>query len=574
VTEALTRIDLVSNHVAFKEQEHYRALLRGQDLPAETFSGFIHEATHHWCNTSPVVSALAFLYLSVAREALHWLTTGDDSRMDQTLEDLATYEMAVSWMRPLMEGLAQFAEYDVLPDFFEPPQLLSPPLDAAMRHLFHLPRRIASLPDARLAPIFHELADEISAWRLSRQTIDRKSDLLLQPIGSQGSAYLLGYLAVKQLWRNAQRFYAELAHADTFMIFLRKLVFGDFVLISELLDRSQDARQRGLGFGRRLHERLNDIRLMPWDDEVLWSTWEELLMPPQTVGRGGFVLTDAEPFAALDTTELVQQGMRRFHEQFVAAIEPLDLPPGELRSALPADSIGHVLRERYLMWLGDSPASWVSTGRNRGRVLMGRDVVLDDVQLTNASDEGLDALRLDSYLDLYEGYRLTTMAGEKGVFGFAFDSAPSERARSELTRSRLDRHRIAGLIDVLHGLVSNYAVGTNFRELVQIFWGKDGRALLDATYLGFAFDFDDAARDAVALEGLDSIMGNDPDLVRSVAAITLAASARMSPERLCAVSDGLAVGPAEAVERINASWPSGHVPLAAVNADGFLQSAF
>jgi hypothetical protein len=40
------------------------------------------------------------------------------------------------------------------------------------------------------------------------------------------------------------------------------------------------------------------------------------------------------------------------------------------------------------------------------------------------------------------------------------------------------------------------------------------------------------------------------------------------------VSDGLAVGPAEAVERINASWPSGHVPLAAVNADGFLQSAF
>src|SRR5215813_1003714 len=165
------RTDLVSNHTVFKDQEYYRALLQGQDLPVHTFSSFIHEATHHWCFISPVGTALSLLYLSVARKALRWLNTNDYSQFQEALDDLCAFEVAVNWLRPLNEGLAQFAEYDVLPP--ESGRLISPPLLASLTHLFHCWRRVEAAPKGKEYRVWYEIADDLMRWRLSRQTIER-----------------------------------------------------------------------------------------------------------------------------------------------------------------------------------------------------------------------------------------------------------------------------------------------------------------------------------------------------------------------------------------------------------------
>src|SRR6266849_3795598 len=165
------RTDLVSNHIVFRDQESYRALLRNQDLPVHTFSSFIHEATHHWCFISPIGTALSFLYLSVAKKALQWVSTGDEPTSHEAFNDLCAFEIAVSWLRPLNEGLAQFAEYDLL--LSDSAVGFSPPLLSTLNHLFNLPRRIENARGDDHTAAYYELMDAITEWRLSRQVIER-----------------------------------------------------------------------------------------------------------------------------------------------------------------------------------------------------------------------------------------------------------------------------------------------------------------------------------------------------------------------------------------------------------------
>src|SRR5262245_1869458 len=361
------RIDLVSNHTIFRDPSHFRALIRGEDLPVESYSSCIHEATHHWCFISPVGTALSLLYLSVAKRALRWLATGNQSKLHEAADDLLTFEAAVTWLRPLSEGLAQFAEYDVLPP--ERSALTSPPTFSTLLHLCNLHRRLQSEPDNDPTPALYELADDITRWRVSWKSIDRKSELLLQPIEAEGSGYLLGYLAVKQIWKSARRFYEELKDADVFMMLLRKIVFGDYALVAELLDRKRRPGERVLRFGSALYDRLYLLKTMPFAEDVAWSEWERILeTPTPEEGVPPFGVADGPPVIAMDTRELVEKG-RKLQLRYVQEVtKPIRFSLKKL-PLFPADYFYHVLRERYLMWLGDVPARWVSIGPRKGRVL-------------------------------------------------------------------------------------------------------------------------------------------------------------------------------------------------------------
>lgn len=73
---------------------------------------------HHWCFQSAVGSTLSLLYLRARRTALvisvqeEKSTPASDS---DVVEDLGRYELVVNLLRPLAEGLALFAEFDVVP---------------------------------------------------------------------------------------------------------------------------------------------------------------------------------------------------------------------------------------------------------------------------------------------------------------------------------------------------------------------------------------------------------------------------------------------------------------------------
>src|ERR1035441_6353696 len=291
-------VDLVSNHTVFRDQEHFRPMLIDDPLPASTYSSFVHEATHHWCSTSPLGTALSLLFLRAGRGVLRWARSGEDSGLSDSLAAYATFQIAITWLRPLHEGLAQFAEYDVRPNLFGPGRLDSPPVVAAMFYLFDIEARAnkAQWDDQRRA--YYELLDDIDRWRLSPATVDRKAELLLPPIAAESRAYLLGYLTIKQLYRQARRAQPQLEHADAFMILVRKLVFGDYALVGVILDDSRSPLERGLELGRRLHQRLQVIRTALSAQDRSWKQLEELLMPSKEVTELGVLkLVDAEPYA-------------------------------------------------------------------------------------------------------------------------------------------------------------------------------------------------------------------------------------------------------------------------------------
>jgi hypothetical protein len=322
------RTDLVSNHTVFTDPRCYAGMLRNESLPAQTFSSFIHEATHHWCFISPVGTALSLLYLSVAMRALRWGVLGNEAERNQTLDDLCTFKIAVDWLRPLNEGLAQFAEYDVQYSGVAP--LYSPPLMATLNFLLNMPERIKAMKaekkpkyislleaESEDTVAFYSLMDEVTQWRLSRQVVERKSELLLQPIGSAGSAYMLGYMTVKQLWHRASQFCNQLEHADVFLMFLRKLVFGDYALVAALLDRKKTAFQRGLSFGKTIHDRLEFIRSGDFAGAP-WSKWAEVLWVRPRIDDDRFRLNLADPVAIAfnDTEKATKKGLDLYRKLY------------------------------------------------------------------------------------------------------------------------------------------------------------------------------------------------------------------------------------------------------------------
>ncbi len=566
--DPFAHIDLVSNHSVFKERSYYWALLKGEELPVHTFSSFIHEATHHWCFLSPVGVALMLLYLSAARRALRSFYTGDESERTTAMNDLFTYELVVSWLRPLTEGLAQFAEYDVLiPE--SKTSLISPPLRSALIHLFEAPKRIAAAPEGDPRDAYYDIDDAITRWRLSRQTIERKSELLLQPVAIEESNYLLGYLTVKQLWKSASRFYEQLEDADVFMMFLRKFVFGDHALAAKILNRKKDPPRRVLEFGKQLYDRLYFARMLFFDEEIPWSDWEKLLAPPRDEARNLMNIADAHSLAWADTAKLVKKGQKLRSQYIKEVLNPTNI------GDFPATYFWDLTRERHLMWLGDVDARWVSTGPREGRVVRDGEVIFDNYHLTEMSDKGLDELTLDIYIDLYEDYQLTTLRNEALVFGFRIHGNISERSRIALLKeTRMDRKALVGLTNLLHTVTRHFVGETNYRERVDSFWNDGARELLNKTYRNFGFDSNDAVASLVAKKGLAAILEDDPDLVRNVAAISLGASSGLSAERLISMCPEIPLKPLETIQRVSQLWKFKELPLAEIGADGFLSSAF
>ena len=584
------KTDLVSNHVVFKDQESFLALLRNQDLPVHTFSSFIHEATHHWCFISPVGNALSFLYLSVAKKALHWLGTEDMSQVTEAFNDLFAFEIAVSWLRPLNEGLAQFAEYDVRLTGSAP--LYSPPLLSTVNHLFNLPRRIENAPQDDSTSAYYSLMDSITEWRLSRQVIERKSELLLQPIDSQGSAYLLGYLTVKQLWKYAAQYYDELKDADVFLIFIRKLLFADYALIADILDRNLNPMHRGMRFGKALYDRMRVIQTGQFAS-VPWSEWEKVLSMGSSSGPSGratYDVADPIPFLFVDSEEASEHGTRLYDLFSAEAIHLMDFPPPRVgkeaaerhnlpKNQLPDDWFSptyffDLLRQRYLMWLGEASATWEPIGPKAIRVMVEGEVVIDNFNLpSDTSDKRLIDMKLNLYVDPYELYLVATIGNDDDIVGLRHWGKISDFAKSKLERYRLDQRKIVRDTKIVHRVVTGYVEGTNFRNIVDKFWVDHGRALLDMTYSGFAFNLNDEVQSIFLQQGLADVLQNDPDLVRSVAAISLGASAEMSPEMLVAACRDFKLDPRGTIQKIKELWPHDDFPLAGVDDDGFLSSA-
>ena len=195
-------------------------------LPKRCVPQFLHEVMHHWCFNSPVGLALALLQIRAHRTAVSRLLSDsvDDRTRFAIAQDLSRVHCFLEFTRPVLEGLALFAEHDLT---IGQSEIVSTP--AMLTGLMFAGRQ--NEPDAylKLAPLI------ISSARLTPAHIRRKANLFLQPFGGTPDGYLAGYLYIRLMYRIAVERCKAFVDADFFSHAFRNWVFDDWALVDLLL---------------------------------------------------------------------------------------------------------------------------------------------------------------------------------------------------------------------------------------------------------------------------------------------------------------------------------------------------
>jgi hypothetical protein len=207
----------------------FKSILNGV-LPHWLMTSYIHEATHHWCHFSVYGLATTLLFFRAERCALKLVLDGntlDEKTLNQMVQDWHRYAAAIDLMRPLSEGLALFAEFDHLIGD-------APTVTDVMEGLKGL---AYGHPGQGEKSIYDHLNNQLVDMRLLERSLERLTDLYVQPMTPEGGGYLLGYLAVRQLWRSAARRCERLWDRDLFVGYVRQWFFEDPVLPYLLLNQ-------------------------------------------------------------------------------------------------------------------------------------------------------------------------------------------------------------------------------------------------------------------------------------------------------------------------------------------------
>jgi hypothetical protein len=208
-------------------QRHLPAIHRGE-LPAECVLPFVHEATHNWCFLTPVGSAAAALSLRARRRAAALVAAGAASHQAiwNVLDDHLRATYVLRALHPLSEGLALFAEHEVVP---EDSSHVSAVMQSALAYF------------EREAVGREGVAGGVNRLLAARGSVDgvrRKATVLEQPLWTGGirGGYLAGYLTVKNLWLDTVRNCDRFGDSDLFLQYLHAWFFCDWGLVAHLLD--------------------------------------------------------------------------------------------------------------------------------------------------------------------------------------------------------------------------------------------------------------------------------------------------------------------------------------------------
>lgn len=204
----------------FEFEKDLNRLFEYRFMSEEQFCVVLHELVHHWTFHSAVGAALGVLSYQIHKSA----TENDVIRFT---EFYFRYEIIARMLRPLAEGLAFFAEFDCWPaEKVESPILRFIELTMAPKEALEKPRSSDTLTKLLIE------------YRSKDSTVERKEQLLSDPIRPESKGHLLGYLAVKNIWnyliqeRHIERLFRE---SDLFLSFLRSYFWDDLEFVEIIL---------------------------------------------------------------------------------------------------------------------------------------------------------------------------------------------------------------------------------------------------------------------------------------------------------------------------------------------------
>jgi len=216
--------------------------------PPNTVQPFVHELTHHWCFHSAVGLALALLRFRSLRRP----PTLDRDAAPLLLDEMLTVDTMLELIRPLSEGLALFAEYDIVPGTSS---ISSTPLAwISIAMSARSEQMDLSQPQAA-----YELTDRLVNLRLSRDSLIRKMNFLSCSSAALRSAYLDGYITVKRLYLDLSQSVPALADTDLFLCYLRSYLFEDYGMVAILAGEDGDTFDRQVAMIERLGQRLAEL---------------------------------------------------------------------------------------------------------------------------------------------------------------------------------------------------------------------------------------------------------------------------------------------------------------------------
>jgi hypothetical protein len=261
----------------FTFSRHLAAFLKNE-LPPELVSPLLHEMTHHWCFESPVGSALSLVRFRLLGGAMQ---EGDGSISeaagDQLWMDFARYHVTIEALRPVIEGLALFMEYDARTEGSY--SYSTPLLDTQLLCAGHVTGMAAHGKQGTSDGTAERLVPLMSAFLQycrSVFAVERKADLLASPADPRDphGHYLIGYLTMKALWTRMRLRSDLMNNTDAVASYLRSYFFHDWGLVSAILEDSPGEIALATRVGQYLQRRLYELANGDFDLAAAISEWD------------------------------------------------------------------------------------------------------------------------------------------------------------------------------------------------------------------------------------------------------------------------------------------------------------
>jgi hypothetical protein len=234
-----------------------QGLLIGGKYPLEILPTMMHEMVHHWCFRSAVGTALSYLQLRARRLAMQLTKHGVEEQpmlSRHFFRDLMLYETTLMVMRPLAEGLALFAEFDA---YVGDAKSISTVMSIAYMVCFEY---LSKSPEERY-PSYEQLNSLLFGQRLERRGVEQKANLLVHPFSCADGGYLPGYLLIKNVlfWLLAKQNCSSFNDSDLFLSYTRSFFYDDYRLVALLLANYDSWDEARDAIGLHCQERLAQL---------------------------------------------------------------------------------------------------------------------------------------------------------------------------------------------------------------------------------------------------------------------------------------------------------------------------